>query len=93
MNDTLMETGTRYEHWNELLDIFRQGVAVVDGMTHAGTSDREVRTKLAGAIEVIEKRLNHAAGLNSNSVPDWLMREAFSGEDPREEHVAISADV
>jgi hypothetical protein len=82
--DALLETGTRYEHWSELLDIFRQGVQVVAGMPHPSAGDITMRTKLENAIEMIERRLNNIAGLNSNFVPEWQMRDMFGKEDERE---------
>lgn len=84
MADTLLETGTRFEHWNELLDIFRQGIQVVAGMSYASEADKNMKTKLENSVEMIERRLNHIAGLNTNFIPEWQMREMFGKEDPRE---------
>lgn len=88
--DKLMETGTRFEHWNELLDTFRQGVYVIDKMEYPSDGDKEMKKNLATAIMMIERKLSNSAGLNSNFIPEWQVREVFSKEDTREENVTAT---
>lgn len=55
----LNETGTRYQHYAELAELFRTGVDILDTMSQnlINDTDRKKRVKLVGAIELIEARM------------------------------------
>lgn len=58
----LMATGTRYDHYVELREVFALGGEVIDGLEKTNRiceADKVLRTKLQGAVEVINKRLSY----------------------------------
>lgn len=89
MADSLLDVGTRFAHWNELLDTFRQGVQVVDNMSFPSDADKEMKASLETAIKMIERRMSNVAGLNSNFIPDWKMREVWAVKAEGENEPAI----
>ena len=67
----LMEEGTRYDHYVELREVFEDGIEVIRGLkerNHDTEADRRLQVKLAGAVEVINKRLEHLADFNTGTV-------------------------
>lgn len=58
----LLETGTRWQHYIELRDLFALGVVVLDGMSVKSTMDDLKRKKLQAAVEMIESRINILSG-------------------------------
>lgn len=62
----LTEKGTRYDHYVELKEAFATGIAVIDGMSpqYLSPSDKQLRVKLIGAVEVIDKRLMKLSDYN-----------------------------
>lgn len=59
-SEPLMEVGTRFEHWSELLDTFRTAVVILENL-HPGlgsAADLRKKVKIENAIEMIESQLN-----------------------------------
>lgn len=55
----LTETGTRYDHYMELKEVFMLGIEVIKGMRpgFASDIDKTTKVKLEHAVEVIDKRI------------------------------------
>lgn len=56
----LDETGTRFQHYNELRELFDTGLNILNNVIAGGkatTTDREMRVKLTNAIFLIDARL------------------------------------
>jgi hypothetical protein len=64
VSEPLMETATRYEHWSELLDAFRNAVVIIDRdypptlRTSGAIAMHANRVKIESAIELVESQLN-----------------------------------
>lgn len=62
--EPLLENGTRFEHWSELLDAFRSAVVIIDRdypptlSTMRAQDMRKNRVKIENAIELVESQLN-----------------------------------
>ena len=58
--------GTRYEHYGELRELFALGIQIIEGMDakYKTKSDLEKLTKLRGAIELIDHRVNLLSGFD-----------------------------
>lgn len=65
----LMQTGTRYDHYTELKEIFALGVEVINNMRPgiASEGDKRMKVKLEAAVELIEKRLLYLADYENQS--------------------------
>ena len=50
----------------ELKEVFSSGIEIIDGMAqqYLTPSDKALRVKLVGAVEIIEKRLNNLSNYN-----------------------------
>ena len=65
--EPLLETGTRFEHWSELLEAFRNAVVIIDKnypttlRTSASMDMQKNRVKIENAIELVESQLNRLA--------------------------------
>jgi hypothetical protein len=55
---TLEDTGTRYTHYQELLELFRNGKEVIKNKSVLITDDWKMYWKLDYAIELIERQLD-----------------------------------
>lgn len=68
----LVEKGTRYDHYMELHEVFSTGIDIIDKMApqYLSPSDRQLRVKLAGAVECIDKRLAKLADY-SGKMQSW----------------------
>ncbi len=57
----LRELGTRFDHYQELKEVFLLGIDVIDRMQQGllSESDKLTRVKLTHAVEVINKRLDY----------------------------------
>jgi hypothetical protein len=64
--DFLLEVGTRYNHWSELLEEFRAGVVVLDTIKPQYVSKADVvkRGSLVDAIQLIEKQLDRHSNMD-----------------------------
>jgi hypothetical protein len=67
----LMETGTRYDHYMELVEAFNLGIETVNNMkeSHRSTLDIEIRGRLKVTVEMIEKRINYLSGFSTETRP------------------------
>jgi hypothetical protein len=56
---SLTETGTRFDHYMELKEVFMEGVDVIDRMnpTYVSDNDRKLKSKLQSAVDMINRRL------------------------------------
>lgn len=57
---SLTETGTRYDHYMELREIFMDGIDVLTRMNQGFVSDADkvVKVKLTNAVEMITRRMD-----------------------------------
>jgi len=57
----LQETGTRYDHYMELREVFMDGIDVLTRMNQSFISeaDKAVKIKLTNAVEMITRRLDN----------------------------------
>lgn len=75
----LMENGTRYQHYTELIDIFSLGIEVINNLgTHKSDADEKSRVELEHAVNRIQKRMDvlskysakqYALAKDVNSIP------------------------
>lgn len=59
----LMETGTRYDHYMELRDVFTEGIEMLKQMSsmHKGVKEWEKQKTLEAAVRHIEGRIEYLA--------------------------------
>ena len=57
----LQDTGTRFDHYMELKEVFMLGIEVIKGMRpgFASDIDKTTKVKLEHAVEVINKRIEY----------------------------------
>ena len=57
----LLAKGTRYDHYMELKEVFMTGLNIINSMNpaHVSASEREKKTQLQHAVELITKRLDY----------------------------------
>jgi hypothetical protein len=65
----LQETGTRYDHYMELKEVFLLGIDVIDRMRESYVSDTDklVKKNLQTAVDMIEKRLAYLANFSTEA--------------------------
>jgi saccharopine dehydrogenase-like NADP-dependent oxidoreductase len=76
----LFHTGTRWEHYRELLDIFSAGVEVLKHIKVKSLSDREKEKKLQAAVEMIEGRLNYITDFTQKTGFGSSIRRVVDGD-------------
>lgn len=54
----LQETGTRWEHYSELRELFACGIEILKNLSVKSPTDREKQKKLEGAVELLDGRIN-----------------------------------
>ncbi len=54
----LMETGTRYEHYQELKEIFMRGIEEIARLTWKAPDDLATSDEMKIAVKLIQKRLD-----------------------------------
>src|ERR1017187_7450277 len=54
----LMETGTRWQHYAELRELFACGIEIINRMSLKSCGDAVKLKKLEGAVELLDARLN-----------------------------------
>ena len=54
----LLGSGTRYQHYSELRDVFAVGIEILKNLTVKSSKDNDRRVKLEYAVEMIDSRLD-----------------------------------
>jgi hypothetical protein len=71
----LNEVGTRFDHYNELREVFMLGVEMIKGLhpNYYTDSDKEKQQKLQNAADAVQGRIDHLAKFPSGSgYGSWL---------------------
>jgi hypothetical protein len=76
----LMAMGTRYEHYSELRDLFAVGIEIITNMHVKTSGDAIKKTKLEGAVELLEARLNLLSDFIYNSTYGSKLRGVIDGD-------------
>jgi len=76
----LMETGTRWEHYAELLDLFAEGIEVLKRGNFRTPADRSQQVRLEHAVEVISGRLDFLAGTTAGTAYGSPLRKVIDRE-------------
>ena len=73
LKPNLFEMGTRWDHYNELRDLFASGVEVLKNLKVKSRGDQDRQAKLQHAVEMIEGRLNY--------ITDYVRRTGWGSPD------------
>jgi hypothetical protein len=76
----LMAMGTRYEHYSELRDLFAVGIEIITNMHVKTSGDAIKKTKLEGAVELLEARLNLLSDYIYGSTYGSKLRGVIDGD-------------
>jgi hypothetical protein len=80
LKPNLLEKGTRWDHYNELRDLFASGVEVLKTLRVKSRSDQERQAKLEHAVEMIEGRLNFITDFTQKTGWGSAIRSAVDGD-------------
>lgn len=80
MKPDLFAQGTRWEHYNELRELFLEGADILSRVRIKTPFDRLRMGKLINAAEMIEARLNFITDFNKNTAYGSKLRTAIDNE-------------
>ena len=55
---SLLDTGTRWEHYSELRELFACGIEIIKNLHYKSTVDNAKLAKLESAVELLDARIN-----------------------------------
>jgi hypothetical protein len=80
LKPNLLEKGTRWDHYNELRDLFASGVEILTNLAVKSRSDKEKMTKLQSAVEMIDGRLNYITDFTQKTGWGSQIRSVVDGD-------------
>jgi hypothetical protein len=80
LKPNLLEKGTRWDHYNELRDLFASGVEILSTLKVKTSSDQDKMVKLRHAAEMIEGRLNYITDFTQKTGWSSPIRLVVDGE-------------
>lgn len=80
LKPNLFEQGTRWDHYNELRDLFAEGVDILERIKIKMPADRLKLVKMKYALEMIEARLNFITDYTKGTSYGSKLRTAVDGD-------------
>ena len=80
LKPNLFEKGTRWDHYNELRDVFASGVEILNQLKVKSLGDRKKQLQLQNAVEMIEGRINYITDYTRNTSWGSPVRSAVDGD-------------
>jgi len=76
----LLETGTRWEHYAELRELFAIGIEILKHLTIRNSHDSDKQKKLENAVEMIDGRINLLADYMAQTTYGSKLRGVVDGD-------------
>lgn len=80
----LQETGTRWDHYSELRELFACGIEILKNLNVKSTADAVKREKLEHAVEMLDGRIallsDYARKTGWNSPDRYALREVIDSD-------------
>ena len=80
LKPNLFEKGTRWDHYNELRDVFASGVEILNQLKVKSLGDRKKQLQLQNAVEMIEGRINYITDYTRETSWGSPVRSAIDGD-------------
>ena len=77
---SLMDKGTRWDHYSELRELFSIGIEILKNVRIKSSTDQLKRAQLQGVVELIDGRINLLSDFHFKTTFGSLLRGTVDGD-------------
>jgi 4-hydroxy-3-methylbut-2-en-1-yl diphosphate synthase IspG/GcpE len=77
---SLLDTGTRWQHYSELRDLFATGIEILKHVHVKSAADQKKRAQLEGAVELLDARIDLLADFHFQTTYGSKLRKVIDND-------------